>query len=297
MDVAIHVLDRRELPGFRPYLLPETIAALERQDPDVLALGAVTGRSSCGAVSARLSRDGMAELTDLFVDGAARRQGVGGRLLDDLQRRLEETSVDGLSADYVLREEELVAMDRLLSSRGFYSAGVRSRVFAAQSSRFHDDKRLGPCFSRKYLTAPGMFPLSEVPEEALAELEEAEDLPDNLSWSRLRGRFSPDLSVALLREGRAEAYLLAGESGDGGCVLMAAVSRTDAPPTAFLSLLKELLNRFYYWRGGDFSFYFSVLTPRVERLARALLKDRYTDYEEHVWYWLPLKPTAEASET
>lgn len=291
MDVTIRVLDRRELPGFRSYLLLETIAALERQDPDVLALGAVVGHSSCGAVSARLSRDGMAELTGLFVDGAARRQGVGGRLLDDLKRRLEEIGVDGLSADYVLREEELAAMDGLLSSRGFYSEGTRSRVFAAHSGQFHDDKRLGPCFSPKYCAAPGVFPLSEAPEAALAELEEAENMPDYLSWSRLLGRYLPDLSVALLREGRVEAYLLAGESGDGGCVLMAAVSRKGAPPTAFLSLLKELLNRCYYWRGGDFPFYFSTLTPRVERLALGLLKDRYTDYEEHVRYWLVPKPT------
>lgn len=284
MAVTIRVLDHRELPGFRPYLLPETVAALEQQDPDVLALGAVIGRCSCGAVSARLRKGGLAELTDLFVDGAVRRQGVGGRLLDDLLRRLEETGADGLSASYVLRAEELAAMDGLLSSRGFYSAGTRSRVFAAHSSRFRGDKRLGLCFSPEYCAAPGIFPLSEVPKAALAELEETENLPDYLLWSRLQGRCLPDLSVVLMREGRVEAYLLAGESGDGGYVLMAAVSRKGAAPTAFLSLLKELLNRCYYRHGGDFPFYFSTLTPRVERLALGLLKDRYTSYEEHVRY-------------
>lgn len=297
MDIAIRVLDCRELSGFQPYLMPETVCALKRRDPDVLALGAVTGRNSCGAVCARLGADGLADLTDLFVDGAVRRQGVGGRLLDDLLRRLEERGVDRLTAGYVLREEELAAMDRLLSGRGFCAAETRSRVFAAHSSQFRDDKRLGPCFSPRHRTAPGVLPLSEMPEAALAELERAEDLPGYLSWSRLRERVLPELSVALLREGRAEAYLLAGKSGDGGCVLMAAVSRMGAPPAAFLSLLKELLNRCYYWCGGDFPFYFSTLTPRVERLALGLLRGRYTSYEEQVRHWIPLEPTARASGT
>ena len=42
--------------------------------------------------------------------------------------------------------------------------------------------------------------------------------------------------------------------------------------------------------GGDYYFYFSTLTPRVERLALRLLKDRYIGYQERIWYWIPLKP-------
>lgn len=285
MEVNIRALDRRELPGFRPYLLPETAAALERQDPAVTALGAVTGRSSCGAVAARQGPDGMMEVTDLFVDAAARGQGVGGRLLDALMERVD---ADGLTADFVLREEELPAMEGLLASRGFSLEGTRSRVFAVPSVSFHDDKRLGPCLAPGYRTPPGVVPLSEVSEELLTQLEEGEDLPSNLRWSTLRDQVLPDLSVALLREGRAEAYLLAGENQPEGCVLCAAVRRTGAPPTAFLTLLKELLNRCYYRGGGDFNFYFSTLTPRVERLALGLLKDRYTGYLERVWHWFPL---------
>ena len=104
MEVNIRVLDRRELPGFRPYLLPETAAALERQDPAVAALGAVTGRSSCGAVAVRQRPDGMMDVTDLFVDAAVRRQGVGGQLLDALLQWVDTPGLGGLAADFVLRE-------------------------------------------------------------------------------------------------------------------------------------------------------------------------------------------------
>ncbi len=246
MEVNIRVLDRRELPGFRPYLLPETAAALERQDPAVAALGAVTGRSSCGAVAVRQRPDGMMDVTDLFVDAAVRRQGVGGQLLDALLQWVDTPGLGGLAADFVLREDELTAMEGLLASRGFYPAGTRSQVFAVPSSQFHVDQRLGHCFTPGYRTPPGVVPLAEAPEAALTELEETEDLPDYLRWSRLREKILPDLSVVLLREGRAEAYLLAGENELDGYILRAAASRRGAPPTAFLSLLKELLNRCYY---------------------------------------------------
>ena len=40
-------------------------------------------------------------------------------------------------------------------------------------------------------------------------------------------------------------------------------------------------DRSWYRFGGDFSFYFSALTPNVERLALLLLGDRYEDYGEY----------------
>ena len=77
------------------------------------------------------------------------------------------------------------------------------------------------------------------------------------------------------------AYLLAGESAGEGCVLLSAVRREGAPPSAFQTLLLDLINRSWYRFGGDFSFYFSALTPNVERLALLLLGDRYEDYGEY----------------
>lgn len=77
------------------------------------------------------------------------------------------------------------------------------------------------------------------------------------------------------------AYLLSGEDGAGGIVLLAAVRREGAPSTAFQTLLLELLNRCWYRLGRDFAFYFSVLDDKVERLALLLMGERYEDYEEH----------------
>ena len=97
----------------------------------------------------------------------------------------------------------------------------------------------------------------------------------------LRDAADSSHSVALVQEGRAAAYLLAAPSEDGGCALLSAVRRTGAPAWAFTALLTELVNRCYYRMGGDFPFYFSALTPRVERLALRLMGERFADYEEH----------------
>jgi len=281
MECTLRVLNREMLPVFRPYLLPETAARLENQDPTLLALGAVTGRNSCGAVAAELDGE-EAALTDLFVDAAARRQGTGALLLDKLLARLDAMGVNRVSASYVLGGEELAGMDHLLVSRGFSQPQVRSRVFAVHTGMFHDNPLVGGSFTGRHRPAAGVCTLDQLPAGKLEAVEQEEDLPDFLWWSSLRDRTLPELSAALVREGRVEAYVLVGASTDGGYILLSAVRRKHAPPNAFLLLLQEVLNCCWYYSGGDFPLYFSVLHPHVETLVLRLLGNRFTSYSEHI---------------
>lgn len=276
----MRLLDRRELPGFAPYLLPRTRAALERGDTAVTAVGAVCGRSAYGAAAFRLAGD-RAVMTDLFVDAAVRRRGTAGRLLTELTLRAADAGAVRLDADYVLAGPECAAMDALLLGRGFTPPVRRSRVFRADSADYRDDRWLGRAFRPGYRTPEGVTEFSALPRAALEELEHAADIPETLSWPVLRDAADSSLCVALVQEGRAAAYLLAAPSEDGGCALLSAVRRTGAPAWAFTALLTELVNRCYYRMGGDFPFYFSALTPRVERLALRLMGERFADYEEH----------------
>lgn len=281
MEFVIRVLDHGELAGFRPYLLPQTAARLERREENLLALGAVTGRSACGAVAA-LTSGTTAELTDLFVDEAARRQGAGRFLLRSMLNLLTSFGVRTVTADYVLGGEDVNAMDGLLAACGFSQFQSRSRVFQTNSRNFHDSARFSRAFSPQYRTPEGVRSFCLLSQGMKEELLESEDIPSALTWESVGNRALSDLSVALVREGRLEAYLLAGESADSGYVLLSAFRRTDAPPGAFLTLLTELVNRCYYRAGGDFPFYFSALNSHVEQLALHLMGDRFTDYEEHV---------------
>lgn len=282
MEWNIRLLDRKELAGFRPYLLPGTAAALERSAGDVIAVGAVSGRNSVGAAAVRIGGDGGAVLTDLFVDAAVRRQGVGTGLLAALLGVAAALGCETVVADYVLEGGELAAMDALLAGRGFTRPRLRARGFCAPTGQYRQAPIIRRAFNPRYRTPERVVSFDQLPREALEELELARDIPQNLSWPHLRSRALPELSVAYVREGKVLAYQLGAESADGGYVLLSAVSREEAPPFAFILLLLELLNRCWYRAGGGYPFYFSATSEYVERLARRLMGGRCTEYEEHI---------------
>jgi len=278
MEICIWQLERKNLPGFQPYLMPETVLRLKRGDPGVLALGASSGRYSCGAIAVYLTSE-TADLTDFFVDSSVRCRGIGSRLLDTLLSRLDGIGRSEVEADYVLRSDELRAMDTLLFSRGFSFPRSRSTVYAIPVEKFMDDRMLGRAFSSRYQTVKGILPLRAVPESAVLELEQTADEP--LRWSTVKDRADPDLSVVMTRDGKAVAYQLVGETGDG-VVLLAVFSGALARPADFILLLRETLNRCWYRKGGKFTVYASALSRQSDRLAVLLTEGRSTVYEEHV---------------
>ena len=170
MEISVWRLNQENLPGFQPYLMPETALRLHRGDSGVLALGVSSGRHSCGAVAAYMT-DGRAELTDLFVDSAVRRRGIGSRLLDALLSCLDSMGRPQIEADYVLRGGDLLGMDLLLISRGFCMPWTRSKVYAVPSENLLDNRLLGRAFTAGYQTAAGILPLSDAPESAVRELD------------------------------------------------------------------------------------------------------------------------------
>lgn len=285
----VRLLDRNQLPGFRPYLLPGTAAALERGDENVIAIGAVTGRSACGAAAARLDGEGGARLTDLFVDEAVRRRGVGAFLLDQMLELLSGTGpLWDVTADYALNGEDLAAMDALMVKCGFSRPRLCARSFRAMSDDYRRHPVLRRSFDPRYRTPENVLSFDRLPREALDGLEQAEGIPPVLSWSGLKDRALPELSVALVRDGGVDAYLLAEESVDGGFVLLAAVTRPGGPASAFVTLLVELVNRCVYRAGGSFPFYFSTINDHAETLARKMMDGHCTEYEEHTCYF-PLR--------
>lgn len=281
MELSIRLIDRTQLAGFRPYLMPLTAAAIERGDESVTAVGAVSGRNSVGAAAVQTLAAGGARLTDLFVDAAVRRQGVGSFLLDAVIETLRSKGCAGVTAGYALDPEEQAAMDALLAKYGFTAPVAAVRCFKVMSEDYREHSIIKRAFSPRYRTPEDVAPFSELPRAALDELEAAADIPDSLTWSHLKARALPDLSVALVREEKILAYLLAEEGVDGGFILLAAVSREEAPPTAFITLLLELVNRCFYWAGAEFPLYFATINDHAERLARSLMNGRCEEYEEH----------------
>lgn len=274
------VLDRDYLPAFGAYLLPEARDALRTGHPQWLIIGAVVGSCSCGAAAAQQDGD-KAEVRSLFVDETIRGQGVGTALLEDLCRRLRECGAAAVGLSYVVEEPHQQAMERLLHRCGFSPPQQGAPVFRVHSADAHQLPHVGRAFSTAYHTPPGVVGWEQLTDAMERELAQDRAIPSYLSRTALEGRMDPLLSVASVHEGRVEAYLLAGESDDGGYVLLSAVARPGAAPMALLRLLPELLHRCYFHGGGDFPLYFSTLTPRVTRLAQRLMGRRYDVFYEY----------------
>ena len=278
--VTVRILDRSECRPFQTYLLPATAQAfLQRREPGYLAVGAVAGRYSVGAAVLK-TEGGLAHITDLFVDQNARGQGVGTRLLQALLENLPE-GVRTVDAYYTLHAPELLHMDALLTRAGFSPAEVRARCYATRAHDYRGDRLLGRAMDPAYRTPSNILPFSQLPPEAMEELRQAPDVPRLLAWDTYASQADPDLSVALVKDGRAAAYLLCGEGGEDGYLLLAALRREGAPATAFLSLLLDMGNRCYYRKGGDFPLYFSSISDVSAALAEKIMGDRCIEYEGH----------------
>lgn len=278
-SVSLRILNRREVAGFEPYLLPETRQRLRFDAADWVAFGAVTGRHSCGVIAAQMEGSS-ARITDLFVDETVRRSKIGGQLLDKLLEELQSRSVTQIRADYALSDENLAAMDALFVSRGFVPPEITAVNYSTHTSFFRDSGIIARAFRPSHRTPENLCTFAELSPSVLETLAQ-EEIPAPLSWEVNRHRAIPEVSVALMNEGEVCAYMLCGESADGGCVVLSTISRSDAPQNAFLSLLLEVLNRFFYRCGGHFPVYFSATTEYINDMALRLMEGHFTAFEEH----------------
>lgn len=280
LPVTTRTLDREGCLPFQSYLLPATAQAmLQRREAGYTAVGAVSGRYSVGI--AVLHTEGTAaRITDLFVDETVRNRGVGSRLL----RALLETvppEIETVTAYYTLSPPLLDYMDALLEDAGFSSPETRAKAYTTRAHSYKGDRLLGRAMDPAYRTPKDVFPFSALSPEAMEELRNAPDIPDLLAWDTYANRVDPDLSVALVKDGRVAAYLLCGEGGEDGFILHAALRREGAPATAFLSLLLDMGNRCYYQKGGDFPLYFSAINDTSNGLAERIMGDRCVAFEGH----------------
>lgn len=273
-------LDRDYLNAFGAYLLPEARDALRTGQTQWLVTGAVAGSCSCGAAAARQDGD-KAEVRSLFVDETIRGQGVGTALLEDLCRRLRQRGAMTVRLSYVVEEQQREAMERLLRHCGFSAPQRGAPVFRVHSADVHQLRHVGRAFSTAYHTPPDVVGWEQLTDTMRQTLAQDKVIPSYLSWTALQGKMDPLLSVASVNQDKVEAYLLAGQSDDGGYVLLSAMALPGAGAMALFRLLPELLHRCYFHGGGDFLLHFSTMTPRMTRLAQRLMGQRYETFYEY----------------
>jgi len=276
--LSVRPVAPEEQKHFQQYLLPQTALQIRRNSVAYRILGALTGTLACGAAAVRLEDDG-AVLDSLFVDPLARRQGLGGALVDLAIVTARESGAVWLRCGYVLDGADLTAMNAIFSRRGG-APQIQGPAFCADMSACREARLIGAALRSGYIPSPNLLPFSRLTPEQRDRLEARTDIPGYLRWQSCASRCNGELSLAWIQDGQVSAYILGGEAPDGGYLLAAAWRGEEAPAASFLALLRGQLNRCWYQSGGSFLYYFSAVTAPAQALARLLLQGHFREYAQ-----------------
>ena len=279
INVSFCRLGRNIPEPFAGYVLPyvrRTIAGMDGNDCTVI--GAMWNGLACAAAVVVWDEyDG--ELLSLFVDPKARGCGVAGHLIDLLLEEGERLGKDTLYVNYILKGEELAAMDALIAARGGISENG-APVCGMASDDFLDSPLIGPALHPGWKRDPSIALFSELTPQQLAVLETAPGLPGFLRPSVLTERLDPGLSAAWLKEGKPVAFVLGFQSADRMFCMSSSWRGPDAPEGSFRALIGTQINQCGYRSGGSFVFFISPINPRSAAMAEWFTGGNYEPYAQ-----------------
>lgn len=264
---------------FADYILPYVRGDIARRaSADCLVLGAIWNGLACGAAVVEWA-DGGGDVRSLFVDPKARGCGVAGHMLDLALEEAARRGVQTLFLDYVLRRDELAAMDALVLSKGG-SWETGAPICGLQSDDFLDSPLLGPALRADWQRPPGVVLFSELTERQRTFLETGPSLPPFLRPSALGLRLDGALSPVYLAGDVPAAFALGFQSGERMFCQSAVWRAPDAPEGSLRALICTQANQCLYRSGGSFVFYISPVNPRSAALAEWFTGGNYEPYSQ-----------------
>ena len=280
VNVSFCRLGRNMPEPFAGYVLPYVREQLAGTDEaaEVTVLGAMWNGLACAA--AAVQWDGSeGRLLSLFVDPKARGCGVAGRMLDLLMEEGARLGKKCLTCNYILKDDDLAAMDALVESRdGMMENGPP--VCGVSSDDFLDSPLLGPAL-RPGWRRPGAVRLfSELTQAQMDMLEDAEGLPAYLRPSAMKEKLDPALSVAWLADGKPAAFVLCFQTGERMFLLSSSWKGPDAPEGSFRALIGTQVNQCWYRSGGSFVYFLSPINPRSAAMAEWFTGGSYEPYTQ-----------------
>ena len=265
--VTLRRLDPALLPAFLPYLLPEAARAVAEGMEGVAALGAVTAdRKTCGAVAGALEGDTLTVFS-LFVDPAARRQGVASLLLEGLW---DACPAKRREARWALPRPEFDALAAFLAARGFDAAPGEDCAWRFSTGELRRSPSLRRAFSPAFRPDGNVLPLAALTGEERRDLEGDPAIDPRLRLGGLRDRLTPELSFFYRYGGRAAAYFVCGQTGPREAAVLAAVSRSGTGPAAFLHLAAAAIHAGLARFGGDFTCWADAVNGQTVQLLQRL---------------------------
>ena len=280
VNVSICRLGRTIPEPFAGYVLPYVRKALARMDENTeyTVLGAMWNGLACAAAVVQWD-DEDGDLMSFFVDPKARGCGVAGHLLDLLLEEGKRLGKEYLFMNYILRGDELAAMDALVSSRhGDLETGAP--VCGMSSDDFLDSPLLGPALHPGWRRPGSVALFSELTQEQLDLLETAEGLPRGLRPSAVGEKLDPNLSAAWLVDGKPVAFALGFESSERLFCQSSIWRGPDAPEGSFRALICTQVNQCWYRSGGSFVFFISPINPHSAAMAEWFTGGNYEPYTQ-----------------
>ena len=271
----------RNIPApFAGYVLPfvrKSIARLEG-DPACTIIGAMWNGLACAAAVA-VWDEKCGSLQSLFVDPKARGCGIAGRLVDLLLEEGARLGKRTLLLNYILKDEELAAMDALVESRGGQIENG-APICGMFSDDFLDSPLLGPALRPGWQKSKSIVLFSELTQAQLELLDSTEGLPGYLRPGAMGERLDPGLSAAWLADRQPAAFVLGFQSGDRMFCQSSIWRGPLAPEGSLRALICTQVNQCWYRSGGSFTFFISPINPRSAAIAEWFIGDSYEPYAQ-----------------
>lgn len=265
---------------FAGYILPYVRRNLSRAKSSeaYTVVGVMWNGLACGAAVVEWDEDD-GNLRSLFIDPKARRCGIAGRLIDCLLEECERRGKCSLNIEYILKDEELTAMDALIRARGGMWEDA-APVCGMKSDDFLDSPLLGPAL-RPGWKRPGSISLfSELTEAQIEQANEGKGLEPYLRPCAVGERVDPLLSAAWLTDGKPVAFVLGFQSGDRMFCMSSAWRGPEAPAGCFRALVRTQVNQCWYRGGGSFVFFLSPINPHAAAAADWFTGGNYEPYTQ-----------------
>lgn len=233
-------IDSGQLAYFSTLLIKDAVHAIERGEP-VTAIGITQKGVACGALAGYVE-NGCFQVISLYVAPAYRRLGGGRLMLDQLEELLrEEREIHSMEISYTMGEPDNETLAPFLAAMGFAPEDDKGRnIFTFTLGQMAGAKVWKPAVSKSLRIRP-FSQLSEYELYAVQRrgIVQGAPLPEDALTSPQLER---EISHALIREGKVEAYAVFDHSCCGALTLCG-LWVGDTNPVALYSLLKTVFLR------------------------------------------------------
>lgn len=259
-----------QLAYFSTLLLPDAAAAIERGEP-VTAIGIAQEDVACGALAGYVE-NGCFQVISLYVAPAYRRLGGGRLMLSQLEELLrEERGIHSIEISYTMGEPDNETLAPFLAVMGFAPEDDKGRnIYSFTLGQMTGAKAWKPAASKSLHIRP-FSQLSEYELQAVQKCGIVQETP--LPEAALTSpQLERELSHALIREGKVEAYAVFDRSCCGALTLCG-LWVGDTNPVVLYSLLKTVIQRAAELYSPQTRIALQTVNDQSARLLRGLVPD------------------------